>query len=129
MANWLVIALTVINVVFIMVLVGLVLAQIKLKRQLAGLVETLEANKNDVAGLCKAAVKVDHRIEHTDAQIGELLIKLSEQQFVDQSSHPYGGVIQKVRSGASVNELMQNSGLSQDEAALLIRLHGAGQQR
>jgi hypothetical protein len=33
--------------------------------------------------------------------------------------------IEKVRAGASINDLMQTSGLSHDEAALLIRLHGA----
>jgi hypothetical protein len=33
--------------------------------------------------------------------------------------------IQKVRSGASINDLMQSSGLTHDEAALLIRLHGS----
>jgi Protein of unknown function (DUF2802) len=41
------------------------------------------------------------------------------------STHPYSLAIQKARSGANVSELMQNSGLSQDEAALLIRLHGS----
>jgi len=33
-------------------------------------------------------------------------------------------VIQRVRQGADVAELMQQFGLSRDEAVLLIRLHG-----
>ena len=51
--------------------------------------------------------------------------KFADYQHNEPSTHPYSLVIQKVRSGASVSELMQNSGLSQDEAALLIRLHGS----
>lgn len=97
---------------------------LKLKNRIGELAEQVEASKNDIAGLCSAAVKVDSRLESTGEQVGELMIKLSEQQFADQSSHPYGGVIQKVRSGASVSELMQSGGLSLDEATLLVRLHG-----
>ncbi|PPD24401.1 MAG: hypothetical protein CTY24_00935 [Methylobacter sp.] len=97
---------------------------LKLKHKIDQLVEQVEASKHDIAGLCSAAVKVDSRLESTGEQVGELMIKLSEQQLADQSGHPYGGVIQKVRSGASVNELMQSGGLSLDEATLLVRLHG-----
>jgi hypothetical protein len=64
-------------------------------------------------------------IAATDEQMSTLCAKIADYQHNEPSTHPYSVVIQKVRSGASVSELMQNSGLSQDEAALLIRLHGS----
>jgi hypothetical protein len=65
----------------------------------------------------------------TDEQILALAEKISNTQPVaEPANHPYSMAIQKVRSGASVSELMQTSGLSQDEAALLIRLHGSKAQ-
>jgi len=119
-------------VIMLMVLFWLVRAQLKLKHEYQALNDIVHANSNDIAGLCSAALTVDNRIATvdnriavTDEQIDDLAAKLADVEQHDQSSHPYSGDIRKVRSGASVDELMQNSGLSHDEAALLIRLHGS----
>ncbi len=48
----------------------------------------------------------------------------SELQQSDFANSPYNVDIRKIRDGASVEELMRQSDLSYDEAALLIRLHG-----
>jgi len=135
MNNPLIVAL-IIEGVTIIVMLGalfwLVRAQFKLKRDYQVLSDIVHGNSNDIAGLCSAALTVDSRIATvdsriavTDGQIDDLAAKIAEVEQNDQSSHPYSGDIRKVRSGASVNELMQNSGLSHDEAALLIRLHGS----
>jgi len=135
MNNPLTVAL-IIEGVTIIVMLGalfwLVRAQLKLKRDYQVLNDIVHGNSNDIAGLCSAALTVDSRIAIvdsriavTDGQIDDLAAKIAEVEQNDQSSHPYSGDIRKVRSGASVNELMQNSGLSHDEAALLIRLHGS----
>jgi hypothetical protein len=119
-------------VVMLVVLFWLVRTQLRLKRDYQVLNDIVHGNSNDIAGLCSAALTVDSRIATvdsriavTDGQIDDLAAKIGEVEQNDQSSHPYSGDIRKVRSGASVNELMKNSGLSHDEAALLIRLHGS----
>jgi len=119
-------------VVMLVVLFWLVRMQLRLKHDYQVLNDIVHGNSNDIAGLCSAALTVDSRIATvdsriavTDGQIDDLAAKIAEVEQNDQSSHPYSGDIRKVRSGASVNELMKNSGLSHDEAALLIRLHGS----
>jgi hypothetical protein len=116
------------------VLVWLVRANARLKRDYLVLDGIVKGHSNDIAGLCAAAVSVDSRISNADSQLGELWTQLSENQHqaerqIEESAHPYSGDIRKVRSGASVDDLMQSSGLTHDEAALLIRLHGATDSR
>ena len=133
----------VVMVIMFMVLFWLVRSQLKLKRDYRTLNDIVHSNSNDISGLCSAALTVDSRIATvdsrisaidsriaaTDGHIDDLAAKIAEVEQGGQSAaHPYSGDIRKVRSGASVNELMRNSGLSHDEAALLIRLHGSKPQ-
>lgn len=122
-------------IIMLVVLFWLVRTQLKLKHDYQVLNDIVHGNSNDIAGLCSAALTVDSRIATVDSRIAaadgyidDLAAKIADVEQNDQSSHPYSGDIRKVRSGASVNELMQNSGLSHDEAALLIRLHGSKNQ-
>ncbi len=117
-----IIAATLINLI---VLFWLVRTHLQLKRHYRILKDLLHGITNDIAGLCSAAVAVDSRIVTTDEQLNALLAKLSDFQKNEPELHPYSTDIQKVRSGASIHDLMQSSGLSHDEAALLIRLHGS----
>ncbi|MGZ4979912.1 MAG: DUF2802 domain-containing protein [Methylobacter sp.] len=138
MNNLLMVALIIEGVIIVVILAAffwLVRAQLRIKHDYQVLNDIVHGNCNDIAGLCSAALTVDsriatvdNRIAVTDEQIDDLAAKIAEVEQNDQSSHPYSGDIRKVRSGASVNELMQNSGLSHDEAALLIRLHGSKTQ-
>ncbi|MCX7102308.1 MAG: DUF2802 domain-containing protein [Methylobacter sp.] len=138
MNNPLMVALVIESAVIVFMLVllfWLVRSQLKLKHDYRNLNDIVQGHGNDIAGLCSAALTVDTRIASVDRQlavtedyVNELAVKLVEAEQNEQSSHPYSGDIRKVRSGASVNELMQNSGLSHDEAALLIRLHGSKEQ-
>jgi hypothetical protein len=119
-------------VAMLVVIVWLVCAQVKLKQEHQVIKEIVQSNSNDISGLCAAALAVDSKIAATDQNINglatELVAKIAEVGQNEQSSHPYSVDIRKVRSGASVDELMRNSGLSHDEAALLIRLHGSKSQ-
>jgi hypothetical protein len=117
-----IIAATLINLI---VLFWLVRTHFQLKRHYQILRDLLHGITSDIAGLCSAAVAVDSRIVTTDEQLNSLLAKLSDFQKNEPDMHPYSMDIQKVRSGASINDLMQSSGLTHDEAALLIRLHGS----
>lgn len=119
-------------VIMLIVLFWLVRAQLKLKQDCQALNDMVQANSNDIAGLCSAALTVDSkiatvdsRIAVTDDQINDLAAKLAEVEQNDQPDHAYSVDIRKVRSGAGIDELMRSSGLSHDEAALLIRLHGS----
>ena len=112
-------------VIMLVVFVFLVRTQLRLRQDYEALNAIVRRNSNDIAGLCSAALSVDTRRAVTDQKINDLLVKISEVEQNEHAAHPYSVDIRKVKSGASVNELMQNSGLSHDEAALLIRLHGA----
>ena len=112
-------------VAIVIVLVWLVRSHLKLKHNYRILADIVHGHNNDIADLCTAVLTADGRIAATDEQMSALCAKIADYQHNEPSTHPYSLVIQKVRSGASVSELMQNAGLSQDEAALLIRLHGS----
>ncbi|MGZ8163253.1 MAG: DUF2802 domain-containing protein [Methylobacter sp.] len=109
----------------IILLTWLVRAQLKLKHDYRLLANIVHGNNNDIAGLCSAALAVNNRITTTEEQIKALWTKSADYKKNEQYDHPYSGVLQKIRSGAGVHELMQDCGLSHDEAALLIRLHGS----
>lgn len=116
-----IIAVTLINLIG---LLWLVRKHLKLKRDYQAVRSQVQGITNDIAGLCLAGVTVDKRIAATDELLNAILAKIDDFQKNQPDPHAYSTDIQKVRSGASINELMQSSGLSHDEAALLIRLHG-----
>jgi uncharacterized membrane protein YccC len=115
-------------IIIVIVLFWLARTHLKLKHDYQVLADVVHGHNNDIADLCAAALAADGHIAATDEQISDLCTKISDYQHNEPSTHPYSQVIQKVRNGASVSELMQNYGLSQDEAALLIRLHGSKAQ-
>jgi Protein of unknown function (DUF2802) len=119
-------------IIIVSVLIWLIRKHLKLKNDYEDIVEIVHGLNNDFRELYHSTLSVDERIIATDLrinaldhQMNHLAEKITDSQQHESSSHPYGLAIQKVRSGASVSELMQTSGLSQDEAALLIRLHGS----
>jgi len=130
------IVLAVIVVTNSVALIILVRSHLKLKFNHQVLTEFMQNHNNDITELYTFAQSVDDYKDVTDQQMNRLYKKITETKSAppvnsqarmppsESSNHPYNLVIQQVRSGASVNDLMQNSGLSQDEAALLIRLHG-----
>ncbi len=109
----------------VMVLVWLIRKYLNLKRDYQVLTEIVHGNNNDIRELYTTALTVDERTVAIDEKLSVLSEKISAYPQNEPSNHPYSLAIQKVRSGASVSELMQTSGLSQDEATLLIRLHGS----
>jgi len=117
----------VITSVFILLLLGMLwMARevLKLKANNLRLVEQINGINNDVVGLCSAAVRVDSRIALNVKQVEGLLNKLGEYEQKEIEALPYHSVIQKVRAGASAQDLVKDCGLSREEAALLIKVHG-----
>jgi len=102
----------------------LVRALQKLKQSNQALHEQIESLNKDVAGLCSAAVKVDGYLASHAEKLADVFEKLNAYQYKEAEASPYHSVIERVRSGASANELIKECGLSREEAALLFKLHG-----
>ncbi len=98
--------------------------QRKLKQENLTLMAQIESINKDLASVCSAAVKVDARITEADAGIAEVSEQLTQCQQQEADALPYHNVIQKVRDGASTDQLIKECGLGQEEAALLFKLHG-----
>ena len=111
--------------VMLILLAWLTIDHLKLKRNYQALAEHLNNHNRDIVGLCSASVGIDNRLAEADALLKELSEKIADFEQREEEAKPYHAIIQKVRSGADVAELMQKFGVSRDEAALLIRLHGA----
>jgi hypothetical protein len=130
MTHFLLAGLAALIVIFALV-VWLIIEHVKLKRQFRILADHVNNHNRDIAGLCSAAVTVDTRLTGADDLLKTLAEKLSDYELKEEADQtysadqPYHNVIQRVRQGADVAELMQQFGLSRDEAVLLIRLHGA----
>lgn len=85
----------------------------------------VDRNNKDIAGLCSAAVTVDNRLSENNNQLKEMVDKVADFELQEQqTSQPYHSAIQRVRNGANAEELIQQCGVSREEAVLLIRLHG-----
>lgn len=102
----------------------------RLRLRLDELEQTVKRNNEDIAGLCSAAVAVDHRMLGNDKQLQSIAEKLANYQpqtATEPQTPPssYQSVIEKIHQGADVEELVREYGLSREEAALLIRLNAA----
>ena len=116
------------------VLVRLWLEQKKLKQELQSLSAQLERSSGDVAGLCSAAVAVDNRLASNELRLDGLLENIAQIQEPsppaiieepnEEQPQGYESAIEKIRRGASVDDLVKTCGLTRDEAVLLFRLHG-----
>ncbi len=107
----------------------------KLGRRIRSLEAGLQQTHEDLAGICSAAVMVDKRLAANDARLDQVWEFVQDQGQADMekfaevptasTQQSYDGVIQKIRRGISLDELVKECGLTRDEAVLLMRLHGA----
>ncbi len=120
-----------------LVLIWLLREHKKLKHSQQQWVNLIQRTSDDVAGLCAAAIAVDARIAVNEEQIDALryalesAVSTSGSQSGDLIEEPheapsqgYATAIEKIRYGASIEELVKGLGLTRDEAVLLTRLHG-----
>lgn len=106
-------------------LLWLARTHLKLKDEVRVLKNIVQKNEQDIAGLNSLGVAADSRLAIVDEQMQALSAKISTFQQNEQSVNPYNVIIQKIRYGASVEELMRDCSLCRDEAVLLMRLHGS----
>ncbi|OQW70978.1 MAG: hypothetical protein BVN35_17425 [Proteobacteria bacterium ST_bin11] len=123
-------------VLFVLViLVRLMRQQQALKQQIQVLDTRVQRSNEDLAALCSAAVAVDRRLAASDSRLNSIVDQVNTQRQVPTSVRPseptpatgYEDVIQKIRNGVGIEELVRDCGLTRDEAVLLMRLHGGKQ--
>lgn len=127
------------SLVGLLVLAAVIMAwlwreQKKLKQDIKTISAGLQRNADDVAGLCSAAVAVDKRLAACEARISDAMGDITVPQAQSSPSYDkepdeeqaqgYEYVIEKIRQGASVEDLVKYCGLTRDAAMLLMRLHG-----
>ncbi|MGJ0517087.1 MAG: DUF2802 domain-containing protein [Methylomicrobium sp.] len=125
MANIFLIVLAHVMVTIVVMLIWLARTHLKLKDEVQVLKNIIEKTDQNIAGLNAFEVAADNRLEIVDEQLQALSAKVSTFQQNEQSVNPYNVIIQQIRYGASVEELMRDCGLCRDEAVLLMRLHGS----
>lgn len=86
----------------------------------------LQLQQQSISGLMAGALGVDRRLRGID---GELLGQAERQDTVErqqQAEQPYGEAIRLVKQGAATSRLVEELGISESEADLIVRLHGEG---
>lgn len=121
---FLTVVITTITIAIIGMIVWLIFEHKKLKQDYRTLYDYLERNNRDIAGLCSAAVSIDNQLSDNNLQFDGVIKKIADLEQQEHTSQPYHSAIQMVRNGAGIEELIDQCSLSQEEATLLIRLHG-----
>ncbi|MEQ1637509.1 MAG: DUF2802 domain-containing protein [Methylococcales bacterium] len=111
-------------VLIVVLLIWLIRERFKLKKELQLLKDNVSRNNQDIVDLISTAITVDERLADYGTLLTGVQAKVADFKQVDATAQPYHVAIQKVKAGAGVAEVMQNFGLSKEEATLLIRLHG-----
>ena len=104
---------------------GLLRVVQKQQREIKTLQEKAEFLTSSLNALCSGAVGVDHRVARLEQRGRDLEHRQDSFETQKHSERPYGEAIQLVHQGASVMRLVEELGLSHNEAELVVMLHGA----
>lgn len=106
----------------------LILAR-KVRRQqarLSGMEERIASLAASLNALCSSAVGVDKRVVRLERRGRDLEHRQESMEVQTQGdSRPFGEAIRMVHQGAPAAQLVEELGLSQSEAELLVTIHGA----
>lgn len=98
----------------------------RLQQEKSGLLCAMERQGNDLAGISSAGVHMDRLLIEHEKRLRECLERFDTIQAEPApGSVPYHGPIERIRKGASAEELVTEFGIPLSEANLLVRLHGA----
>jgi len=95
----------------------------RLERHYQALAASVEKNRKDQIGLCSAAVQVDKRLMEQEKRLREMIEKVESVATQDSAGSAYYTAIDRIRKGASPQELVADCGMSQSEANLLHNLY------
>ncbi|MEE9398217.1 MAG: DUF2802 domain-containing protein [Methylococcales bacterium] len=134
--------------IMLFILIGLLVAGIavlayayyKLKNQYSSLSTAFHSNAADLGALCSSALIQDKRIFALEQKLLESVVSgdeksivaprmemdldNSEDDFPEPDEHVYQAAIKGIRQGVNAQQLVDDWGMSKDEADLLVRLHG-----
>jgi len=84
----------------------------------------LELVRQSISGLTAGAVGMDQRMLRLEVR--EKVLSERQETYENQQSdeQPYGHAIRLVQQGAGIGRLIEELGLSESEADLIVRLHG-----
>lgn len=85
----------------------------------------LQAAKGDFALLLSSAGGVDEKMAQIEQRVFVTEEQLSENCRQDQGGSSYHSAIRRAQSGASLQQLVDECGVSREEAGLIIRLYGS----
>lgn len=98
----------------------------RLHQEVENLIKRLAGQTDDIAGLCSAALSVDQRLAQDEKRLGDLFDWVESQKTQEKLNQPYHSAIDLIRRGGDAAQLVSQCGISREEAALLLRLHGGG---
>ena len=119
------------GLVLLMAALGLIVwrlsrAVMRLRAENHELSRAMERQGNDLAGISSAGVHIDRLLIDHEKRLRECLERFDSIRTEPSPGMPYHGPIERIRKGASAEELVSEFGLSLSEANLLVRLHGSG---
>lgn len=96
----------------------------RVQRHAHGLAQQVELLRQSISGLTAGAAGMDRRMHHIESR--EKVLAARQETFENQQAdeQPYAHAIRLVRHGAGSRRLIDELGLSDGEAELIVRLHG-----
>jgi len=96
------------------------------RRELEQARRQIESVSANLAALCSGAVGVDKRVARLEKVGRDFRVwqEREQSQGQGQGGNSFGQAIQLVRSGATAGKLVEELGLSRNEADLIVMLHG-----
>ncbi len=94
------------------------------RESVQGLERQLELVRQSISGLTAGAVGTDRRMQRLEAREKVLTERQETYEIQQVDEPPYGHAIRLVQQGAAVSRLVDELGLSESEAQLIVRLHG-----
>lgn len=79
--------------------------------------------REDVAALTAGGVGVSEHIRRLEKRLRCLTEKQESLESTHERDRPYGRAIQMVHNGAGIDELVDNCGMTRNEAELIVMLH------
>jgi hypothetical protein len=79
--------------------------------------------QSDIHALCAGAINMGNHIESLEYKLRRVAERQEQLEARDPIQQTYAHAIRLAQKGAGVDDLVENCGLAQGEAELLMRLH------
>lgn len=116
------ILVTALSLLTVIAVMGSAFKLLKLNQQQA---KTIASLQNQLAALTTGAVGLDQRIHRFETALNKLKEHQNTLDHGISTPHNYEQAIRLARKGVDIEQLIDNCNLSDEEAHLISRLHGA----